>query len=214
MLPSDRREFQRLRLAKPVLGLLDGMPALVLDLGVTGAFVEHHGTVQPGAEALLSFRWKAKSIEFLCRVAHSAVVRQPASDGISDVSHSGLQFLEPQGDSAGNLQDMIATYVGQILAAQRSNAAGKADIDGFDVLSRLGEARRRRTSGFLTFRLRGRTWWKIPSRSRDQPADGFTVAAWEDPDEIALLCQTYAQSDEEGRRLIRLIAELSAATVR
>ena len=40
--------------------------------------------------------------------------------------------------------------------------------------------------------------------------DGFTVAAYEDEDELASLCETYEAADAEGRRLIRLLAELSS----
>jgi hypothetical protein len=41
-----------------------------------------------------------------------------------------------------------------------------------------------------------------------QPADGFTVAGHEDEEEIAKLCEAYENADAEGRRLIRLVAEL------
>src|SRR5438477_1442086 len=42
MVANDRREFQRLRLAKPILGLLNGQNALILDVGISGAFIEHY----------------------------------------------------------------------------------------------------------------------------------------------------------------------------
>ena len=47
-----------------------------------------------------------------------------------------------------------------------------------------------------------------------QPTDGFTVAAYEDEEELETLCRTYEQADEEGRSLIRLVAELSVLGVR
>ena len=40
---------------------------------------------------------------------------------------------------------------------------------------------------------------------------GFTVARSTDTDEMQRLCDVYAASDEEGRRLIRLFAELSVS---
>ena len=39
--------------------------------------------------------------------------------------------------------------------------------------------------------------------------DQFTVAAHEDEDELESLCRTYEIADEDGRKLIRLVAELS-----
>ena len=46
-----------------------------------------------------------------------------------------------------------------------------------------------------------------------QPEDGFTVASWEDEAELETLCRTYETSDDEGRQLIRLVAELSVNSV-
>src|ERR1051325_4468667 len=63
---SERRDFQRLRLAKPILALLDGQNALILDIGVAGAFVEHYGALPAGARFKLLFRWHGADVEFLC----------------------------------------------------------------------------------------------------------------------------------------------------
>jgi hypothetical protein len=208
---SDRREFQRLRLAKPILAVMRGQPALVLDIGIAGAFIEHHGTAAAGERYELAFHWKGKVIEYECEVRRSFVVRTPGSDGISDVSHSGVRFVEPRGISQLLLQDMITTSVGQILAAQRANAVGQRGrvSAGESILARLGEARRIRSNGFVTYRLDGIFWSRTASLSPEQPSDGFTVASWEDEDEVEALCRTYEEADEEGRRLIRLVAELS-----
>src|SRR5438477_5854729 len=75
MVPSDRRQFQRLRLARPILSQLNGESALLLDIGVAGAFVEHRGRFEPGARLRLSFRWLGEDVEFLCEVARSKIVR-------------------------------------------------------------------------------------------------------------------------------------------
>lgn len=210
MQQSDRREFQRLRLAKPILAVLRNEPALVLDLGIAGAFLEHHGTAVHGEEADLSFRWMGKTISYRCEVARSFVVRSPGSDGRSEVSHTGVRFIRPQGHSQLHLQDMIATSVGRILAAQRANAGGQPGRSaGEGILARLGEARRIRSTGFVAYRLDGIFWSRTSTSSPEQPPDGFTVASWEDEEEVEALCRTYEQADEEGQRLIRLVAELS-----
>lgn len=207
---SDRRQFQRLRLAKPILGLLDGQNALILDIGISGAFVEHYGTPEAGTRLMLLFRWKGTDIEFVSEVAHSSVVRTTAS---SPVSHSGLRFVKAIGDAESRLNDMMATFVGKILAAQKANAGATEPGESLALVD-LGGARRARTRGYVTFHFRDGRWSQEFTDSPVQPPDGFTVAGYEDDEELQSLCQTWATADEEGRRLIRLVAELSARGVK
>lgn len=214
MLPHDRREFQRLKLAKPILALMDSANALILDIGMAGAFLEHYGVTEPGKRFRLMFRWQGEDVEFVCEVARTSVVRQPAGDGKSLLSHTGVQFMEAVGDSTERLQDLIATFVGRILAAQRANAAGEENHhQSAMILDSLGDARRKRSRGYVSYRLRDHRWWRVPTGSPVQPEDGFTVADFEDETELETLCRTYETSDEEGRRLIRLVAELSLSRV-
>lgn len=206
----DRREFQRLRLAKPILAKMGSDNALILDIGIAGAFLEHYGTTEPGTRFDLSFRWQGEDVNFVCEIVRTSVVREPGGDGKSAVSHSGVHFVEATGDATQRLEDLMATYVGRVLAAQRANAAGNPTLaSSAIVLAGLGAARRKRTKGFVSYRLKGGSWWRVPTDSPRQPEDGFTVAAWEDESELETLCRTYAETDEEGRRLIRLVAELS-----
>jgi hypothetical protein len=39
MLRDDRREFQRLKLSKPILATMGESNALILDIGIAGAFL-------------------------------------------------------------------------------------------------------------------------------------------------------------------------------
>lgn len=214
MVEDDRREFQRLRLSKPILALMDGQSALILDIGVGGAFVEHYGTHETGDRFRLVFRWHGEDVDFLCQVARSTVVR-PGGDGQNVVSHTGARFVEASPQSERRLQDMIATFVGRMLIAQKSNAnADTRDPDSALILAQIGEARRSRSRGYLTFRLLNGEWTREQSTTSLQPEDGFTVAAFEDEDELETLCRAYENTDDEGRRLIRLVAELSAREVR
>ena len=210
MLHDDRRRFQRLRLSKPILAFARGASVLILDLGVSGAMLEHYGTAAPGDRFQLSFRWQGNDVEFSCEVVRSAIMRDPAGDGVITVSHTGVRFLEAVGESAEHLKALMATFVGKVLAAQKANAAGETG----SMLEQIGHARRVRTTGYISYRFREGQWWRIPTQSPVQPEDGFTVAAYEDEDEIQTLCETYAQADEEGRRLIRLVAELSAMSAK
>lgn len=212
MLPDDRRRFQRLSLSKPILAVARGNSALILDLGISGGLLEHYGTASPGERLSLSFRWMGNNVDLECEVARTEVVRQPGGDGTSAVSHTGVRFLKPAGDSAEQLKDLIATFVGRVLAAQKANAAGTPSETV--ILENLGHARRARTTGYVSHRFKDGRWWRIPTRSAIQPADGFTVAAYEDEDEVHTLCGAYERADEEGRRLIRLVAELSVMSAK
>lgn len=205
MAGSDRREFQRLRLAKPILALLDGQNALILDIGISGAFVEHYGEPEPGTRFTLQFRWKGTDVEFVCDVAHTTVVRRSSS---SPVSHSGLRFTKPVGDAEARLNDMMGTFVGKILAAQKANAGAVQPGDSIALID-LGGARRARTRGYISFQYKNGVWTRELTDSPVQPPSGFTVAGYEDDEELESLCQTWESADEEGRRLIRLVAELS-----
>lgn len=213
MLQNDRREFQRLKLAKPILATMDSANALILDIGMAGAFLEHYGTTESGRQFDLTFRWQGEDVTFVCEVVRTTMVRQPAGDGKSTLSHTGVHFTKPVGNAAALLQDLIATFVGRILTAQRANAAGEEDHEASAaILASLGAARRKRTRGYISYRMRDSMWWRVPTDSPLQPEDGFTVAAWEDETELEALCRTYEESDEEGRQLIRLVAELSVSS--
>jgi len=157
----------------------------------------------------LKSAWQGADVEMLCDVRRARVVRR-GGDNMSIVSHSGVRFIEAVGDADARLNDMMATFVGRVLAAQRANASGTPESEGTLALAQLGGARRARSRGWLSFRLTNGAWRRELATSSKQPADGFTVAAYEDEDELALLCQTYETADAEGRRLVRLLAELSA----
>ena len=184
--------------------------ALILDIGMAGAFLEHYGTSQTGDRFRLTFRWQGEPIEFECEVVRTNVVRDPGGNGIQPVSHSGVHFVAPVGDAEERLEALMANFVRKILDAQRANAAGEeGHATSAVILEGLGGARRKRTRGFVSYRLRDGKWWRVPSESSRQPEEGFTVAAWEDEAELDLLCRTYEAADDDGRQLIRLLAELS-----
>ena len=211
MAAEDRQLLERLRLGKPIIALLNGQSALILDIGIGGAFVEHYGELSVGDRMSLVFRWKSTDVEIICKVVRTEVVRRSAS---GPVSHSDLSFVQSSPEAQTHLNDMLATYVGKILSAQKANAAATEDPTSAATLADLGGARRSRARGFVTYRLRDGAWSRTFTDSAAQPEDGFTVAGYEDESELRTLCDAYAAADDEGRRLIRVVAELSARTVK
>lgn len=211
MFKHDRRIFQRLRLARPILGLLDEQNALILDLGVAGAFVEHYGDTTQNTRLRLQFRWQTENIEFVCEAARTQVVRR---SGTNALSHTGLRFVEAVGNSEALLHDLMATYVGSMLAAQKANLNGLQRDDDYVPLAEIGGARRKRVRGLVSYRLRpDGNWRRTATTDPAQPPDGFTVAAYEYETDLEVLCLAYEKADEEGRRMIRLVSELSVRTV-
>ncbi|MDP9361523.1 MAG: hypothetical protein M3P29_08730 [Acidobacteriota bacterium] len=88
-------------------------------------------------------------------------------------------------------------------------------LDGNHLtLMDIGGARRTSVRGLQRYRLQlGGTWSQTTTSDPKRPADGFTVAAYEYEDDLETLCRAYEIADEKGRRLIRLVAELSVRTV-
>jgi hypothetical protein len=211
-MPDERREHQRLRLARPILATMDQANALILDIGMTGAFLEHYGERRPGDRCRISFRWHGDEVAYSCEIVHSVVVRQTGGNGLQALSHTGVYFLEPVGDSEARMRDLMTNFVTRVFDAQRANAAGDPTTSAA-VLAGLGAARRKRTPGFVTCRLEDGQWVRISSDSPRQPENGFTLPAWEEESDLETLCRTYESTDAEGRSLVRTLAELSVRGV-
>ena len=208
---NDRRVFQRLRLARPILGTFNQQNALILDLGISGAFIEHYGVATSGLNCRLQFLWKGEPIEFAGNVARTFVVRVSGNEVLS---HTGIRFTEAVGESESRLHDLMAVFVGSILSAQKANKDGvRLDEDHLTLMD-VGGARRTRVRGLKRYRMEpDGTWNHGTTSDPNQVADGFTVAAYEYEEDLEMLCRAYELADEEGRRLIRLVAELSVRTV-
>lgn len=211
MAARSQRGAQRLRLPKPILGLLNSENVLILDIGLGGALVEHHGLLAIHNPVRLLFRWKNQDVEFEGEAIASEVIR---GEGASSISHTEIAFRMQGGDAERALGDMMAGLIAEVLAAQRLNASGER-TDGGDFLSTLGGARRSRSRGYVTYRLGADgNWTRSSTRSPQQPEDGFTVAQYEADEDLRVLCRTWELGDDEARRMIRLVAEMSARTVR
>ncbi|HEY3055711.1 MAG TPA: hypothetical protein VGK31_07255 [Thermoanaerobaculia bacterium] len=201
-----------MKLANPILATVNGVSALILDIGMDGAFIEHYGAVKKGDRFDLSFRWQGQELEFTCEVVRTNVVRTATVKGQATISQSAVSFYQPSRGSVEKLKDMMAIFVGRVLAAQKANAAAHAGEAA--ILPQLGQARRSRSRGYLTYLWDGNTWTIRRSQLSDQPRNGFTVAGYEDEEELETLCRAYEVADDAGRNLIRVVAELSANSVK
>ncbi|MEO8032836.1 MAG: PilZ domain-containing protein [Acidobacteriota bacterium] len=198
---EERRQFQRVNLSKPLDGWFGDFAVRLLDISVTGALVEHDEDIDLGARALLRFYWRNEEVEVTAETIREL-------DG-----HAALRFL----DRSETLLALLADAARELLVAQEANATGDRErnlIDGDATLTAASEAGRLRMRGFLIWTLADGAWSRRASLLPEQPADGFTLSAAEDPEQVELLCRTYESGDEESRRMTRLLAELSVAAQR
>jgi hypothetical protein len=193
---DERREFQRLQLSSPIEGTFDSMPVVVNEVGILGARI-HHDQPLPSPRGDLRFSFEGQPIAMRCEVVRTID------------SESGLRFLAALDGSGDRLRSMLARLVNKALDARYDNSATRLQmrriVDG-DKTVRGVDAH------FVSYRLEDGAWKRRHVFLPEQPSIGFTVARGEDPEEMHRLCEVYEASDDEGRRLIRLFAELSVSS--
>lgn len=196
--PEERREFQRLALNPPISAKLGTTAVSIVEIGVLGARVQHTDNLD-GEYADLHFAYAGKQIGMKCEIVRTARGMQ-----------SAVRFLAAIGESGDQLRDMLGNMVMKEIDRRRTSPGKEPlpphTVDG-DKTVRGADA------GFLTYRFESGRWSKRPVFLPEQPSSGFTVARSSDSSEMQRLCRVYEASDEEGRRLIRLFAELSVSDV-
>lgn len=198
---DERREFQRLRLDTPLHGTFGSVPVTILEAGVLGARLQHDDAL-PERDELL-FRYEEKEIRMRCdviRTFDADPLRYPGGGFVS-----GLRFRSAVGESGDQLRVMLANLVSHAIEERRESSATRIRLRIID-----GDRTVRGTdANFISYRHENGSWRKRHVFLPEQPSSGFTVARGEDGEEMQRLCEVYEASDEEGRRLIRLFAELS-----
>ena len=190
-----------LRLAKPIPAKLGGDAVLMLDLGPSGALLSGRCSHAQGTEHELAFADAGQRVRVRCRITGVADhLAGPDTDLL-------VRFLGP-GDG---LSGFVAGYEEQIRRAETANAEGelaKNVIDGDRTLADLGAAARSAAT-FLRCRWSDGRWSREVTASREQPAEGFTIAASETEDQVTLLQLAYEESNDQERRLLREFAATS-----
>lgn len=196
---SERREFQRLVLDPPIPGTFGTTAVSLTDIGVLGSRIQH-GAPLDERHGDLRFSYNSDEIAMRCEVVRDIPNEQAKYPG-SGVE-SGIRFTAAIGASGDRLRNMLADLVTRELNLRRLTPTHTKIIDGDKTV-------RGKDAQFVTYRYEGNQWEKRRVFLPEQPSNGFTVARGEDTDEMQRLCRVYAASDDEGRRLIRLFAELS-----
>jgi hypothetical protein len=83
--------------------------AVLLDISIGGALIEHASVVRPGTPSSLELDLEGKRIRLRCRVARSVADRiEVQSDGERElIYHTGLQFVEPSDETLQVIGDYI-----------------------------------------------------------------------------------------------------------
>lgn len=83
--------------------------AVLLNLSLGGALIEHANVVRPGTPSSLELELQGKKIRLRCRVARSVADRiEVQPDGERELMyHTGLQFVEPSDDTIQAISDYL-----------------------------------------------------------------------------------------------------------
>src|SRR5205085_966629 len=197
--PEARREFQRLHLTHPIAAALAGVPVRIVEIGILGARLHHFDDVR-GEYAELRFQPAGDEIAMKCEIVRAN------ADTKNGSRETAVRFLAAIGESGNRLRDLLAGLVLHELDFRRTHP-GSVEVETVDG----DQTVRGSDAGFLCYRFENGAWVKRRVFLPEQPAVGFTVARTEDTSEMQRLCRVYEASDDEGRRLIRLFAELSVS---
>jgi hypothetical protein len=197
--PEERREFQRLHLTHSIHAMLGGTPVRIVEIGILGARLHHADDVR-GDFAELRFDHAGQEIAMKCEIVRAN------GDSRNGGRETAVRFLAAVGESGDRLRDLLAGLVMHELDFRRTHP-GSVEVETVDGDRTVRGA----DAGFLCYRYENGSWNRRRVFLPEQPSVGFTVARTEDTSEMQRLCRVYEASDDEGRRLIRLFAELSVS---
>lgn len=201
---EERREFQRLRLQAPLAGTFGPTDVTIIEVGVLGARIQHPARFDTD-RGELRFAFDGSEIAMKCEIVRTLDANQTRYADVGFVS--GLRFVAAVEESGDHLRAMLSQLVVRAIEDRHDASATRLRIRTVDGDKTV----RGHDAQFLSFRLDGGIWRRRHVFLPEQPAAGFTVARGEDAQEMQRLCIVYEASDEEGRRLIRLFAELSVS---
>ena len=163
------------------------------------------GLPRQGQHFKIEFEWEARRLQFECEVVHNDLHKLAKSEHEKSTYHAGAHFIHAMGDSAITLRKIVIDHVERALDEQRANAKGIPAIAA--QMYQTGKSRE-----FIRCQLVNGEWRRTNSTRNDQPDNGFTVAADEDPAQLDMLCEAFASGDTETRKMIRAMAEASIGT--
>jgi hypothetical protein len=198
----ERRRFGRVELDHPLTASIGDIPIEIVDVSVVGFRVMHEMRFIAGESKVIRLAWNGREMKFVCHVVRSILHRLARTSSEKTIYQSGVQIDAAIGDAETVLRDFIADRVKRALEEQKENARGIPPIATY--MYQVGKGDR-----FRRCELKDGKWRVFDTTRAEQPQEGFTISAELDPIQVDLLCKTYEATSEEGRRLTRVLAELS-----
>src|SRR5512133_1933024 len=226
----NRRRAERIRLSESVVARLGTQGAVLIDLSLYGARVEHYSRLRVGDVRQLRLDVGEMSISVRAIVVNSKVHRFASGDDGLTVYRSGLDFSREEDVHLGTVGQFIEHARAETLTEQIANAKGFAPpskgempifrggalaSNDFRVTTAKKDAhlipdkKIVKEVGFVRFAKKKERWTRVWTLDPSQPEEGFTVSANESPDQIELLCKLYRDGDRQTRDMIRLLSATS-----
>jgi hypothetical protein len=197
-----KREFERVHFEHPIPARLSGQPVALLDLAIGGARLLGTTRVPPASDHALEVDWEGETIRLKCSVTRCVIQAFAAKKDDKSTYEIGVRIVETVGDADKKLHHMIADFVLRAIDEQRANWNGVPPAGPYVHIE--GKGGRYRRCQFFN------GGWQIAETTQpEQPINGFTVSADVSPKYLQMLCQTWERTDAEGKRLTRILAELS-----
>jgi hypothetical protein len=199
----ERRRYQRASLVRPHPARVGTTRVYIVDISLVGVRIAHQGTLPPpGKECVLVFEWETEPVELRCEVTRNSLQRLAKNPAEKSLYHAGLRVVQASDLCRQTVRAMISELVARALDEQKANARGIPAEAAQCFQTGKG-------TDYVRLELINGAWRRTATTRPDQPANGFTISADEDREHIEMLCQTFANSDEPGRKLIKMMAELS-----
>lgn len=174
----------------------------IIEVSVSGLLIAHEGRFVPGQSQHLFIEDESTPLELECTVVRSTLYRLSKALGEKSVYHTGLRIIRFADDGFDRLRQLIGERIMRALEEQKANARGIPPLAAYMYQPGKGELYRRCEY------VDGE--WRLSETSRPaQPVNGFTISAEVDAHHVEMLCETWESTTEEGRRLTKLLAELS-----
>jgi hypothetical protein len=191
------------RLVRPLVGRVGTARVFLLEASLSGVLLAHQGNIPPeGATAVVMFEWDGIAVALECHIVRNLLQKMARNANEKSVYHAAMEITRASDNAMKTLRDMISEVVARALDEQKANARGIPAVAAQTFQTGKG-------SQFLRLELLNGAWRRTETTRPDQPMNGFTISADEPPEHIALLCETYASTDNENRKLIKVMAELS-----
>jgi hypothetical protein len=191
------------RLVRPLVGRVGTARVFLIEASLSGVLIAHQGNIPPeGATAVVMFEWDGIAVALECHIVRNLLQKMARNANEKSVYHAAMEITRASDNAMKTLRDMISEVVARALDEQKANARGIPAVAAQTFQTGKG-------SQFLRLELLNGAWRRTETTRPDQPMNGFTISADEPPEHIALLCETYASTDNENRKLIKVMAELS-----